>query len=138
IEEILNKIDGAPQGGRPPIRMRRSWRSRISRTFTGLRGRLPSVSGVTAGNAMLLGIGLMLASLFVRSASTEVARWAIIVGLVLFVGSFIFMLFRRDRSVTGSGDAYWRGQRIPRSTLREPSAIDRLRAWWRRRNRRGW
>jgi len=139
IEEILSKLDGEPPSarGRPPTRMRRSLRARVGRSISGWRTRFSGVPALSAGNVMLAGIALILGSLFIQVASSEVARWAVLLGLALFAGSFIYSLFFRNRGAGPvSSDAYWRGQRIPRATLRGSSLSDRLRGWWQGRNRR--
>ncbi len=136
IEEILNKLD-APTGGRPPLRMRRSWRMRLKRATSRIPIPRLSLIGLNPGTMMLWGIGLILASFFLRMVSSELTRWAVIIGLILFFGSFVLSFMHKDAgSVGGGGDAYWRGQRFPRSELRGPSSIDRLKGWWRRRIRR--
>lgn len=138
IEEILSKLDGLPPSSRPPTRLRRTWRSRLGRSITRLRERLPGLPSINPGSMMLLGLCMILSALFLRMISPELTRWVVIVGLVLFFASFV-LSFRRGGggSSLTSGDTYWRGQRIPRSALRGPSMADRLRGWWRRRNRRG-
>jgi len=137
IEEILNRMDGDPSG-RKPVRMRRSWRSRVRRLFARIPHPQFSLSRLNAGAMMLWGIGLILSALILRMISPELTRIAVIVGLVLFFGSFIVAFRHKDAGAVGSGEAYWRGQRFSRSDLRGPSVIDRLKAWWRQRNRRRW
>lgn len=137
IEEILSKLDGVPPSGRAPTRLRRPLRSRVSRRFAGLRARLPVLPKITPGNMMLAGITLILAGLVLRLFSSELTRWAVIVGLVLFFASFIMSFWpNRGGGAVGGGESYWRGQRIPRSELRGPSIATRIANWWRRRNRR--
>lgn len=138
IEEILTKLDDGPQRGRTPIRMRRSWRSRLVRAASRTRIRLPMPRSFNPGTMMLTGICMILSGLILRSFSPELTRWVVTVGLVLFVLSFILSFWPGARSGTlGSGpDTYWRGQRIPRSQLRGPSRARRIADWWHRRNRR--
>jgi hypothetical protein len=139
IEEILSKLDGGRPAGRPPTRLRRTWRSRLGRSISSWRQRLPGLPSINPGSMMLLGLCLILSALFLRLISPDLTRWVVIVGLVLFFASFV-LSFRRGGggSSLSSGDTYWRGQRIPRSALRGPSITDRLRGWWRQRNRRRW
>jgi hypothetical protein len=137
IEEILNRMDTDPSG-RKPLRMRRSMRSRVRRFFARIpRPRLPMLS-LNSGSMMLWGIGLILSGLILRMFSPELTRIVVIVGLILFFASFIVAFRHKDGSSVGSGEAYWRGQRYSRAELRGPSALERLKTWWRQRNRRRW
>jgi hypothetical protein len=136
IEEILSKVD-LPKEPRP-IRMRRTWRSR-ARGLTGrVGGMFRSLPALNSGNLMLAGIGVILLSLVVRMVAPQYTQWVVLAGLALFATAFVFSLFARGRGTIPSGDPYWRGQRIPRSTLGGPSPIERLQRWWRDRNRRRW
>lgn len=137
IEEILTKLDDVPERGRAPIRMRRGWRSRLSRSLGRLRGRVPALPALNPGTMMLVGIVMILSGLILRTFSGDLTRWVVTIGLVLFFLSFILSFWpgaRRGGAV--GGDTYWRGQRIPRSQLRGPSLSSRLTTWWQRRNRR--
>ncbi len=135
IEEILTKLE-SPGPGRQPVKLRRTWRSRLR----GLTNRLPrtglSLGRLNAGTMMLWGIGLILAALVLRMISSDLTRIAVIAGLVLFFGSFIVGFLHKDAGSVGSSETYWRGQRIPRSTLCGPSLLDRLKRWFNGRNRR--
>ena len=137
IEEIMAKLE-TPAPGRAPVRLRRSWRSRVRRTL----GRVPrprtSLTRLNAGSMMLWGIGLILAALLLRMVSAELTRWAVILGLILFFGAFVVGFLHEEPGSFGSGETYWRGQRFSRSELRGPSTVDRLKTWWRTRNRRRW
>jgi hypothetical protein len=136
IEEILNKLE-SPGPGRQPVRLRRTWRSRL-RAFT-RRIPLPGalVARLNAGTMMLWGIGLILLALVLSRVAPDLTRWAVIAGLVLFFGSFVLgFLHRGGGSAGGSREVYWRGERYNRSDLRGPSTIDRIKTWWRGRNRR--
>jgi len=141
IEEILTKLE-SPGPGREPVRLRRSpWRTR-ARRFTARLPRLPALATVNAGNVMLWGIGLIFLAIVLGAlgmTSPMITRWVVIVGLVLFFASFVLGFLYRDGGGGGGGvgrrEAYWRGQRFDRRELRGPSSIDRLKAWWRGRNR---
>ena len=137
IEEILTKLD-APGGGRRPTRLRRSWRSRLTRRVGAWRSRLPALPALNPGNLMLTGIVLILSGLILRMVSADLTRWVVILGLILFFSSFVLSFTRRGPTGVGRNETYWRGQRIPRSELRGPSLASRLRTWWQRRNRRRW
>ena len=137
IEEILNKLDG-PSGGRAPTRLHRGWRSRVSRRTSRWRSRLPALPAINPGNLMLTGICLILSGLLLRMVSPDLTRWVVILGLVLFFSSFVLSFTRRGPGGANPNETYWRGQRIARSELRGPSWPERLRTWWRRRNRRRW
>ena len=134
IEEILSKMDGDPRG-REPLRFRRSWRSRLRRTFSRIPiPRLPR--SLNGGTMILWGIGLLLFAMLFRIVAPSLTIWVVIVGLVLFLGGFVVGFLHKDAGSIGGGDAYWRGERFSRSDLRGPSSLDRLRVWWRDRNRR--
>ena len=134
IEEILSKLDGEPPG-RQPLRFRRSWRSRLRRMFSGLpRPQLPRA--LNGGTMILWGIGLLLLAMLLRIIAPGLVTWVVIVGLVLFLGGFVVGFLHKDAGSIGAGDPYWRGERISRSELRGPSSLERLRLWWRNRNRR--
>lgn len=137
IEEILNRMDADPSG-RKPVRMRRTWRSRIRRFFARFPRPGFSIPALNSGSMMLWGIGLILSGLILRMFSPELTRIAVIAGLVLFFASFVVAFRHKDTGAVGSSETYWRGQRFARSELRGPSAIERLKAWWRQRNRRRW
>jgi hypothetical protein len=135
IEEILSKLEH-PGPGRQPVRLRRTWRSRL-RGFT---RRLPapriSFASLNAGAMMLWGIGLILLALVLSRVAGDLTRWLVIAGLVLFFGSFVLGFLYRDAGGARGRDAYWRGQRFDRRDLSGPSPIERLKTWWRGRNRR--
>ncbi len=133
IEEILSKMDGDTPG-REPLRFRRSWRSRLRRAFSRFpTPRLPRA--LNGGSMILWGIGLLLLAMLLRIVAPGLVLWAVIVGLVLFFGGFIVGFLHKDSGSVGAGDTYWRGERIARSELRGPSSVDRLKGWWRNRNR---
>lgn len=136
IEEILSKLEPGPPPKRP-IPMRRSWRARVQRRLRGLPNPLAALPAVNAGNMMLLGIGLILSALLLRMFSGTLAYWAVVIGFVLFVLSFILSLRRGGSGggVAGPRDVYWRGQRVSRAELRGPTVSERVRTWWRGRNR---
>ena len=135
IEEILSKLEN-PGPGRQPVRLRRTWRSRVR----GVTRRLPTpriaFASLNAGTMMLVGIGLILLSLVFSRVAGDLTRWLVIAGLLLFFGSFVLSFLYKDAGGADRRDAYWRGQRFDRRDLRGPSPIDRLKTWWRGRNRR--
>ncbi|MGH2587364.1 MAG: hypothetical protein ACRDJE_20810 [Dehalococcoidia bacterium] len=134
IEEILSKLD-ADAPSRPPTRLRRSWRSRVRRLVDRIPRPHISFARLNAGTLMLWGIGLILSALLLRVIAPDLTRWAVIAGLILFFGSFVLAFVHKDGGAIGSSETYWRGQRIQRTELRGPSTIDRIKAWWRGRNR---
>jgi hypothetical protein len=135
IEEILSKLD-ADAPSRPPTRLRRSWRSRVRRLVDRIPRPHLSFARLNAGTLMLWGIGLILSALLLRVIAPDLTRWAVIAGLILFFSSFVLAFLHKGGGGTiGSAETFWRGQRIPRAELRAPSAIDRIKAWWRGRNR---
>lgn len=135
IEEILNRMDTDPSG-RKPVRMRRSLRMRVRRYFAKFPRPRWSISALNSGSMMLWGIGLILSALILRMFSPELTRIAVIAGLILFFASFILAFRHKDAGSAGSGDPYWRGQRVSRNDLGGPSPLERLKTWWRQRNRR--
>jgi hypothetical protein len=137
IEEILNRMDSDPSGRRP-LRLRRSWRSRIKQFFSRIPRPHINLSRLNPGTLMLAGMGLILSSIILRSVAPDLVRFVVIAGLVLFFGSFILAFRRKDTGTLSSGETYWRGQRYARTELGGPSTLDRLRSWWRNRNRRRW
>lgn len=137
IEEILNRMDTDPSG-RKPLRMRRTMRSRVRRFFSRIPGPRLSMPALNSGSMMLWGIGLILSALILRMFSPELTRIVVVAGLVLFFASFVVAFRHKDAGAVGSSEAYWRGQKFSRAELRGPSPIERLKTWWRQRNRRRW
>jgi hypothetical protein len=137
IEEILTKLE-RPEPGRRPVKLRRSFRSRVRAALN----RIPRPRwAARPGDMMLWGIGLILLGILLNAlgfASGAITRWVVIAGLTLFFTSFVLGFFSKGGSAAPRGDIYWRGERYARGDLRGPSSFDRLRAWFQGRNRRRW
>jgi VIT1/CCC1 family predicted Fe2+/Mn2+ transporter len=125
VEEILRKLDKfVPEESRL-VRARRRLGQATSDLARALLGRL---SRISLGQIMLASLIVVVVAFFFRSASPTLARWAIIVGLLLFFSVFVL-------SLLGGRSRYekrWRGQVID---LSEPSLGSRLRNWLQRRSR---
>ncbi len=126
IEDLLSKLDTLP----PP--RRRFWaraRDSVWRTLRRFsdRIRLPSPS---AGHVLLFAIALIVIAYVALPGGSDVTRWLIAAGIVLFIAAFIFSLRRQSRPP----EKYWRDKPID---LRRQGHHDRSRSWWERwRNRR--
>jgi hypothetical protein len=118
IEELLARLDHFPP--------RRSLRSRIRdalvspfRAIRRLRGiAWPSIS---AGHVLLLAI-LAIVVAYLAGGESDVARWVIVGGILLFIAAFVFSL-RRSGTGGHPPEKLWRGQPMD---LRRP----RGRSWW--------
>jgi hypothetical protein len=120
VEELLEKLDSFPP--------RRPWWSRARDSVAGFFGnlgrrlRLPSLS---AGHVLLIGIALIVIGYVLLPGGSDMTRWLIAGGIVLFIGAFIFSLRRTSRPA----EKYWRDKPMD---LHGGS-----RSWWDRwRNRR--
>ena len=127
IEEILSRLDEfVPEESRS-----RRLRRRTGTVLSSVGDRLRAATrGISGGHVVLGAAVLLLLAMFLRSSFPLVARWATYVGLaVIFVAIFLAIkpVHRRQPS------RYWRGQPID---IRRPGLLNRLRVWWRRRNRR--
>jgi hypothetical protein len=125
VEEILRKLDKfVPEEGR----LARARRRLGQATSDLLHTLLVRLSRVSLGQVMLASLILVVVAFLFRSASPDLARWAIIGGLILFFFAFVL-------SLLGGRSRYerrWRGQVID---LSEPSLSSRLRNWLQRRGR---
>lgn len=128
IEEILQKIDDFPTEA-ARIRAKRK-RAKIS----GLRRRLTPHFSLTAPQTILAGIALILVSYFIIGrVDSDVARWGIIVGLVLFFSGFVFSAWPR-RTPSMRVEKRWRGRVIDGNNIYDqPRWVDRVRRWRSRR-----
>ena len=127
IEEILSRLDEfVPEESRS-----RRLRRRLGAILAGVGDRLTAATrGISGGHVVLGAAVLLLAAMLLRSSHPFVAKWATYVGVaVIFAAIFLSIkpIHRRQPS------RYWRGQPID---IRRPSLLNRLRVWWRRRNRR--
>jgi hypothetical protein len=119
VEELLARLDTFPP--KKPL-WKRAWESFAAfpkRVASAVR--LPSLS---AGHVLLIGIALIVGT-FVLMPGSDLARWLIAGGIVLFIGAFIFSLRRQSRPP----EKYWRDKPM--------DVHGGSRSWWDRwRNRR--
>lgn len=120
VEDLLAKLDTFPR--KKPFWTRA--RESVGGWFAGLgRGlRLPSLS---AGHFLLIAIGIIVAAYVLLPGGSDLTRWFIAGGIVLFIAAFVFSLRRQSRPP----EKYWRDKPMD---LHGGS-----RSWWDRwRNRR--
>lgn len=128
IEEILTRLDEFVPNERRSRRMRR----RIRAHLAGFRERFRVMTrGLTGGHIVLIAGILLVVSIFLHGAFPTLALWITYLCLAVIFGAIFLSIrpFRRRQQ------QYWRGQPV---NLRGPGPIQRLQAWWRRRNRRRW
>jgi hypothetical protein len=144
IEELLDKLDNFVPEERfaSKIRDRRKREKAAARTSPTLGERIRRrLSGITLGHIMLAGIACFLIAFFFRDALGGAASWISIAGLVMTIGAFVLSIFSRGSGArtplfpagTGTVQKRWRGQVIEYG---EPSTVDRVRGWFRRKDRR--
>jgi hypothetical protein len=120
VEDLLARLDAFP-------RKRPVWARAWAGLGNGLRGlgnglKLPNLS---AGHLLLIGIGIIVAAWVLLPGGSDVTRWIIAAGIVLFIGAFIFSLRRQSRPP----EKYWRDKPL--------DVHPGSRSWWDRwRNRR--
>jgi hypothetical protein len=131
IEELLDKLDNFVPEDR--LASKRRHRDREA-TGPGLIERsLKRMSHVSLGQAMLVGLALLLLGTVFGHQRGSLATPAIVIGLVLAGGAFLLSVVNGDSRRTISGgrqEKRWRGQVIDYS---EPSTASRIRDWFRRR-----
>jgi hypothetical protein len=144
IEELLGNLDSFVPEERfaSKIRDRRKQQKAAQRTGPTLTERISRrFAGITLGHVMLTGLALFLIAFFFQDPLGGFTRWISIAGLLLTGTAFVLSILNRGAGArtplirTGSGRVRktWRGQVIEYG---EPSSMDRLRDWLRRRGRR--
>jgi hypothetical protein len=144
IEELLDKLDNFVPEERfaSKIRDRRKREKAEARTGPTLGERIGRrFSGITLGHVMLAGIACFLIAFFARDQLGDAGRWISIAGLVLTLTAFVLSVVNKGSGSrtplvrTGSGQVQkrWRGQVIEYG---EPSTVDRVRGWFRRKGKR--
>jgi hypothetical protein len=136
INEILEKIDHFPT---PEQRRARTARRAVHRLGDAVSTRVHAItrelSHVSLSQVMLLAFILILGSLFFRRVIPIAWPWMMYAGLVLFLTSFVLMVFGGGRgggqSVSGQ-QHYWRGRPVSYSS---DSLSRRMRRWWNRQRR---
>jgi len=135
INEILEKIEHFPTSEQ---RRSRKARRAVHRTRDAVSSRVHGIvrelSRVSLSQVMLLAFVLILGSLFFRRFVPFVWPWGMYAGLVLFVTSFVLMVFGGGRAGGGGapGQHYWRGRPVEYSS---DSLSRRMRRWWSRQRR---
>jgi hypothetical protein len=101
VEELLAQLDQFPP--------RRSLSSRIkdaiAAPFRFMRNGLAAIHlpALNAGHVLLIAIAMIVVAYLV-GGSSDIWRWIIVAGIILFVGAFIFSLRRHSRPT----EKYWR------------------------------
>jgi len=139
IEELLDKLDNFIPEERFAEKIRS--RRRQQRTRTG-----PSVwdkaaarfSQISLGHVMIAGVVLMIVGYFFRDPLGDADRWVMLAGLGLTLLAFALSVMSGGGHRTTIGarrvQKRWRGQVIEYHA--EPSRMERIREWFRRRGRR--
>jgi hypothetical protein len=126
IEELLARLDTFPPKRSLRTRLAdwlRRRRQAVARFFAGLP--VPSIS---AGHVLLLAIGVIV-TVYLWGGRSDLARWLLAAGILLFIAAFVLSLRRQSRPP----EKLWRGQPLDV----RPGAGNRGRSWWGRwRNRR--
>ena len=144
IEELLDKLDTFVPEERfaSKIRDRRKREKAAARTGPTLGERVGRrFSGITLGHIMLAGLACFVIAFFARDALGDAGRWLSIAGLLLTLTAFVLSIRSKSsgsrtplfRAGSGRVQKRWRGQVIEYG---EPSTVDRVRGWFRRRDRR--
>lgn len=121
IEELLRRLSGEGTYREGPL-------DRVRRRFYYWRYRAPRVWRVprpSVGQWMLASFVLFLLSYFLRFLLPGLARVLGVMGIALFLGSFLFLLLK---SLYVEPYTYWRGRRIELTSSR--SWLQRLLHWW--------
>ncbi|MDE3095415.1 MAG: hypothetical protein KGK07_05355 [Chloroflexota bacterium] len=135
IEELLDKLDNFV----PEDRLATKIRNKAKRRPDGAPGPAGRLAGrirrVTLGQLMLAGFALTILSYLFSSPLGAASTWLIVLGLLMAGAAFVLSIARGggSRTLGGSVEKRWRGQVIRYST--GPSAMDRIRDWFRRRHR---
>jgi hypothetical protein len=139
IEELLEKLDNFVPEERlaTKIKNRRTEKRRSERTGPTIWEQFTArFSRVTLGQIMIAGIICLAVAFLFDGPLGGWARWLTILGIVLTAGAFIMSVVRgggsSSRPVTGRVQRRWRGEVIEYG---EPSTIDRVRGWFRRKGR---
>jgi len=126
IEELLAKLETFPPKRPLSQRIRRG----ITGFFNGIGNALSGipVPNLSAGHILLIAIAMIVIA-FMIGGGSDIVRWVIIAGFVLFIAAFVLSLRRQSRPQ----EKLWRGKPMD---LNGPGVGERLRSWWRRRSRR--
>jgi high-affinity Fe2+/Pb2+ permease len=126
IEELLARLETFP----PKRPLSTKIKSGISSFFRSIANAISSipVPHLTAGHLLLIAIAMIVVA-FMIGGGSDLVRWVIIGGFVLFIVAFVMSLRRHSRPE----EKLWRGKPMD---LNGPGVGERLRSWWRRRSRR--
>jgi hypothetical protein len=144
IEELLDKLDTFVPEERfaSKIRDRRKREKAAARSGPTFGERIGQrFSGITLGHIMIAGIALLAIGFFVRGPLGDAAFWVSIAGIALTLFAIVMSMRSKGagsrtplfRAGTGRVQKSWRGQVIEYG---EPSTVDRVRGWFRRKDRR--
>lgn len=135
IEELLDKLDNFVPEDRLATKIRNKAKRRPDGT-PGPAGRLAArIRRITLGQLMLTGFALTILAYVLSGPLGAASTWLIGLGLLMAGVAFGLSIARGGgpRTLGGSVEKRWRGQVIRYST--GPSAMDRIRDWFRRRRR---
>lgn len=144
IEELLDKLDNFVPEERfaSKIRDRKKREKAAARTGPTLGERITRpLSGITLGHIMIAGIACLAVTFFARDALGDAGRWIMFAGLALTILAFVLSIRSKGsgsrtplfRAGSSRVQKRWRGQVIEYG---EPSTVDRVRGWFRRKDRR--
>jgi hypothetical protein len=137
IEELLDKLDTFVPEERlaAKIRNRRKEQRRADAGPGSIERVMRRLSQVSLGQIMLAGLALMLIGWLFDDALGAWSTWVTLGGLALTILAFVLSLMTGGaRTTVGARHVQkrWRGQIIEYS---EPSRMDRIKEWFRRRGR---
>lgn len=137
IEELLDKLDTFVPEERlaAKIRNRRKEQRRSDRGPSAFERATRRISQISLGQLMLAGVALMLIGWLFDDALGSWSTWVTLGGLALTVIAFVLSVVTGGtRTTVGARHVQkrWRGQIIEYS---EPSRMDRIKEWFRRRGR---
>jgi hypothetical protein len=123
IEEILKKIDNFVPERAKPARIRRA---------AGPPKLQKWLAKISLRKVMMWSLfGVLVA--FLVSRSVPGAYWLLIGALIVFITAFLLSTRAGPAASSGAPEKRWRGQPLD---LSAPSWPDRIKAWWKGRQRR--
>jgi hypothetical protein len=137
IEELLDKLDTFVPEERlaEKIKRRRKEQRRAEQGPGAFERVTRRLSQISLGQIMLAGLALMIIGWLFNDALGGWSTWVTLGGLLLTLVAFVLSLMTGGaRTTVGPRQVQkrWRGQIIEYS---EPSRMDRIRGWFRRRGR---
>jgi LPXTG-motif cell wall-anchored protein len=116
VEELLDKLEKFPPKRPLPARIADALAAPFRAAGRAYRGL--ALPRVTAGHVLLAGLAIIVVA-YVVGGTGSGWRWVIAVGIVLFVGAFLFSLRRQS---SGPQEKYWRDKPLDLHGKRGP--------WW--------